>query len=489
MNKAEIIPHWLTKQASLHPEKVAIEQGDGTTLTFSELESRSKQFARQLTNLHITKGTRVAILSENNLDMIVAIHALSYLEAVVVLLNTRLTKHELLDQIKRSGTGVLLISKKLQKSKSLHFSAEYTFDSVKGMPLKDVLLAEEINLHAPFTMMYTSGTTGAPKGVIHTYGNHWWSAVGSALNLGVHENDKWLLTLPLFHVGGLSILIRSVMYGMTVYFIETYNVHAVKEALFEKKVTIASLVTLMLQQLVDEMDDESLPGYVRTILLGGGSVPEPLLRRVEKRRIPLFQSYGMTETSSQIVTLSASYARKKLGSAGKPLVPAQLMINEPDSEGIGEILVKGPMVFHGYDGEPEENETAFSAGWFYTGDLGYVDDEGFLYVVDRRTDLIISGGENIYPSEVEQVILDEPNITDVAVVGKKDEKWGEVPVAFIVAETAINLTKLKQNIAERLATYKVPKQFLIVETLPRNASNKIMRHLLAKKINNRTNNT
>src|SRR5699024_7062909 len=139
------------------------------------------------------------------------------------------------------------------------------------------------------------------------------------------------------------------------------------------------------------------------------------------------------ETSSQIVTLSETYAREKLGSAGKPLLPAQVNINKPDREGVGEIIVRGPMVFHGYDQLPAENEQAFSDGWFYTGDLGYFDEEGFLYVVDRRTDLIISGGENIYPSEIEQIMLGYPGVADVAVVGMNDDKWGQVPVAFVVA--------------------------------------------------------
>src|SRR5699024_5185534 len=280
------IPHWLTKQASLHPNKVAIELVDGTCITFLQLKQKSEHFAKQLANLHIEKETRVAILSSNHIDMIIVIHALSYLEAMVVLLNTRLTTRELTYQLTQSNAALLLTTKSLQQEKKLAFSNQITFFRVKSMCIKDVSLANDINLDAPFTMMYTSGTTGAPKGVVHTYGNHWWSAVGSVLNLGLHADDKWLLTLPLFHVGGLSILIRSVMYGMTVFFIEEYSITAVKHALFERKVTIASLVTLMLQQLLDKNDENLLPGHVRCILLGGGSVPEPLLRKVEAYHVP-----------------------------------------------------------------------------------------------------------------------------------------------------------------------------------------------------------
>src|SRR5699024_2124065 len=420
-----------------------------------------------LASLNVEKGSPVAILSTNNLDMIVAIHALSYLEAILVLLNTRLTKHELMDQLTRSEATLLLTTESLMEEKQLPFTEQYTFSKLHEQKEKEVLLAYEINLHTPFTMMYTSGTTGAPKGVVHTYGNHWWSAVGSVLNLGLHDKDKWLLTLPLFHVGGLSILIRSVMYGMTVYFMERYDVKVLREALYERGETIASLVTLMLQQLLEEMQGEPLPKDVRCILLGGGSVSASLLERVEKQEVPLFQSYGMTETSSQIVTLSAAYAREKSGSAGKALVPANVAISNPDDEGVGEIIVKGPMVFTGYHQLPTENEKAFSDGWFHTGDLGYLDQDGFLYVVDRRNDLIISGGENIYPSEIEDVLVEFPPIKEAAVVGKKDEKWGQVVVAFVVTKAKFNDEKLLVFLKERLASYKLPKEIIRINELPR----------------------
>lgn len=489
VNNTETIPHWLTKQASLHPDNVALELADGECVTFLQLKQRSEHYAYQLASLHIKKGMRVALLSTNHLDMVIAIHALSYLEAIAVLLNTRLTEHELTDQLIRSGAELLITTESLREEKALSFSKQFTFSEVTELVESEVSLVTELNLNTPFTMMYTSGTTGAPKGVIHTYGNHWWSAVGSVLNLGLHDDDKWLLTLPLFHVGGLSILIRSVMYGMTIFFMEQYNIATVKRALFDKKVTIASLVTLMLQQLVDEIGERRMPKHVRCILLGGGSVPETLLRRVEKHSIPLFQSYGMTETSSQIVTLSAAYARGKLGSAGKPLLPAQVKINAPDAEGVGEIIVKGPMVFHGYDRLPTENAQTYKAGWFYTGDLGYFDEDGFLYVVDRRTDLIISGGENIYPSEIEQIVLDYPGVVDVAVVGMQDDNWGQVPVAFVVAAVDIEEAKLITFIERCLASYKVPRHIIFTKNLPRNASNKVMRHRLAEKLNNDKNST
>lgn len=479
VGKATTIPHWLSKQASLHPDKLAIEDRSGMQLSFSELALKSKSFARKLANYSIGKGSRVAILSRNKLEMIYALHAISYLGAIAVLLNTRLTSYELRDQYKRSGAVLLLTSEELQKQKDLGKIQTVTYDEVNALQELTIDLKEELSLDDPYTMMFTSGTTGAPKAVLHTYGNHWWSAIGSVLNLGLQEEDKWLLTLPLFHVGGLSIIIRSVMYGMPVYFMERYDRDELLNAFERKGVTIASLVTVMLKDLIARLDGRRLPETVRCILLGGGSVPEPLLHKVEQLQIPLFQSYGMTETSSQIATLSQSYARKKLGSAGKPLFPAQIAIDKPDEDGVGEIIVKGPMVFHGYDQLPEVNRKVFQNGWFHTGDLGYIDDEGFLYVVDRRTDLIISGGENIYPSEVEEVLLAYEGIEEVAVVGRPDEKWGEVPVAFVVGKEGLSKEAIDDFAKERLAPFKLPKEIFFIDSLPRNASNKVMRHRLA----------
>src|SRR5699024_3246355 len=199
-----------------------------------------------------------------------------------------------------------------------------------------------------------------------------------------------------------------------------------------------------------------------------------------EKRVPLIQSYGLTETTSQVATLSAADAAKKSGSSGKPLFPAEIKIASPDKEGVGEIWVKGPMVMGGYLNDEKANEKAYEDGWFKTGDLGFIDSEDFLYVVDRRSDLIISGGENIYPTEIENVILELNEAKEAAVVGQKDDVWGEVPVAFVVAEPTLSEIELKQHMSERIASYKQPKEIFFVESLPRNASNKIMRHQLKK---------
>lgn len=475
------MPHWLTKQASLSPNKTAIET-EKIKLTFLELKQESMKFAKKLASLGIKQGDPVAILSTNHVDMVIAVHAISYVRALAVMLNTRLTAKELTYQLSHSEAKLIITAQDLRHEKKLDHPFQKTFQEIYVLPEKEIEVATHIEMNEPYTMMFTSGTTGLPKAVMHTYNNHWWSAVSSVLNLGLTEKDKWLLTLPIFHVGGLSILVRSVIYGMPIYVMENYDKKVLLTVMKEKKITIASLVTLMLRHLLEEIKENEFPSHVRCILLGGGSVPESLLNIVKQKNIPLFQSYGMTETSSQIVTLNMTDALAKLGSAGKPLFPAELTIDHPDKGGIGEILVKGPMVMNGYTSE-EANKTSFQNGWFKTGDLGFIDEDGFLYIVDRRTDLIISGGENIYPTEIENILLEMNEIKEAAVVGKTDSKWGEVPVAFVVCTEKETENNIQSFLSERLAKYKIPKEIHFISSLPRNATNKVQRHLLKSRVN------
>lgn len=473
------IPHWLTKQAFLHPEKTAIELDNGDKISFHALKQKSEIFARKLATLNIKKGTHVGLLSNNSLDLVVAIHALTYLQAVAVLFNVRLTKRELQYQFEDSNVSLIITTSELAKKKSLNDEQIQMFETIKNAKEKQIALCQEINLSDPFTIMYTSGTTGQPKGVIHTYENYWWSAIASALNLGIHLNDKWLATLPIFHIGGLSILIRSVIYGISVYLMEKFNSKLIHHSIMNKDVTIISVVPFMLKKLMDELNGSVYPSTFRYMLLGGASAPKTLLEIAHEKKVPVYQSYGMTETTSQIVTLHPSYALHKIGSSGKPLMPAEVKIIHPDDNGVGEIVVKGPMVTKGYYNRPSINKKQIKDNWFHTGDLGYFDEDGFLYVVDRRTDLIISGGENIYPSEIEQTIMQMDGIKEAAVVGKKDPTWGEIPVLFIVlTHKTISKNQILTYLKKNIASYKIPKEIYFIEQLPRNATNKIVREKL-----------
>lgn len=480
-----IIPHWLTKQASLSPELTAIETFDGEEVTFASLEERSKRFAKQLAQLGIQKGDHVGIFATNSVSMVVVIHAISYVGAVGVFLNVRLTTRELLFQIEDAEvTAIVTNQSSDERLNAMSIVVPvYSFAFVKKQQLAPINVQTELNLSDVYTIMYTSGTTGSPKGVVHTYGNHWWSAIGSALNLKLSTSDKWAASLPIFHVSGFSICMRSVIYGMPMFLFEQFSAEETHQAIMKKGVTIVSVVTVMVEQLLDELGDDVYPKTLRCMLLGGGAAPAHLLKRGKAKGAPIIQSYGLTETASQFATLQASEALNKIGSAGKALFPGQLKIEQPDEEGIGEIVLKGPMVTNGYFKKDKVNEQTIQDGWLFTGDIGKVDADGFLYVYERRNDLIISGGENIYPSEIEAIIGRISGVKEVSVVGIKDSRWGSVPAACIVREDE-TLTK-EQIIAliePNLASYKMPKRIYFIASLPRNATNKIMRHEMKRMI-------
>jgi len=481
----ETMPHWLTKQAQLSPDMPALEDEAGSSWTFSELEQASKTFAQKLASFGVRPGMHVGILANNEPYVIIAVHALSYLGAAVVLYNTKLAAAELNYQMDDAETAYVLLSTEMKDLTCDHSwragRMPLSFREVDEAEAAPLQLREEIDLDDVFTIMYTSGTTGHPKGVIHTYGNHFWSAAGSALNLGLHKNDKWLALLPMFHIGGLSVFFKSAIYGMPVLLMRRFDPQKVQAAIVNRGVTIASVVTVMLKRLLEELGNRLYPDHFRCMLLGGGAVPLSMLEVAKEREIPVYQSYGMTETSSQIVTLSPNDALSKLGSAGKPLFPAQLQIRNPGQDGVGEIAVKGPMVTRGYYKNQLANVSSFDQGWLKTGDLGRLDEEGFLYVADRRKDLIISGGENIYPAEVEGVLARMEGIEETGVCAVPNAVWGQVPAAFVVlADKQLNATEIEHFAAGNLAKYKVPKHIYIVEKLPRNASGKLMRHILSR---------
>lgn len=482
-------PNWLMQRAFLTPERIAI-YSENEQKTFTQLHEAAIKKAGKLAHLGVRKGEIVALLMRNSINMVEMIHALHYIGAVVLLQNVRLTVHELVWQLQDSGAKWWIVGDEWGVYKDEIAVPTITTSELEKLPQDDVRLQEQYHFDDIATIMYTSGTTGKPKGVLQTYGNHWWSAVGSVLNLGLYENDCWLAAVPFFHVSGLSILMRSVIYGMSVYMMDPFDAKKANEIIMSGKVTMMSVVSAMLQQMLSQLGERTYPCMFRCMLLGGGPAPKPLLEVCRDKNIPVYQTYGMTETASQMATLAPEYSITKLGSAGKPLFPVQLRI---ETEGraarsyeAGEIVVKGPNVTKGYLHRPEATEKAIRDGWFYTGDIGYVDEEGFLYVLDRRSDLIISGGENIYPAEIEAVLLSHEAVEEAGVTGIADERWGQVPCAFVKLKNGCVATteQLTAFCQTQLAKYKVPKRIYIVDELPRNAAKKLLRrellHLIPK---------
>lgn len=481
--------NWLEKRAALTPSRVAIQDEAGQ-LTFVQLQALAKSYAYKLAGLGVEEGQTIALLCENGRHTAALIHAFSYLKAILVPINNRLSPREIAYQLQDAECQLLIYDEQYSElipdqhnlSSSLRYITTAALDKETAV---ECSLMTELNMDQMHAMMYTSGTTGAPKGVMLTYGNHFSSAVGSALNLGLRESDRWLLVVPMFHISGLSILMRSVIYGMTVVIHKKFDPLAVNQAIMEQEISIVSVVSNMLNRMIAALGDATYPAALRCMLLGGGPAPLPLLETCVAKHIPVFQTYGMTETASQIVTLQPEYMLSKLGSAGKPLFLAELRIMNEGKQAkpfeSGEIVVSGPNITTGYWKQAEATASTFIDGWLYTGDIGYVDAEGFLYVQDRRKDMFVSGGENVYPAEIEAVISGMPNIAEVGVIGVPDDRWGATPAAFICLQPNAKYTAadIIQYCADKLAKYKQPTYVYFVDALPRNASNKLLRKDLA----------
>ncbi|HTK10170.1 MAG TPA: o-succinylbenzoate--CoA ligase [Ktedonobacteraceae bacterium] len=495
---AILLPNWLTRCAENTPEKLAIQFGQ-TQWSFAELDRQATQLAHQLAAAGVRQGDRIALLAANGLTFVSFVHALIKLGAILVPLNTRLTLDELCWQLKDVKASMLVhdiqheataASIARQLPQLLQATLQLNGDQVtlQNGPEKEVTLRALIDLSATQAILYTSGTTGNPKGVLITYEMQWWNAIGSALNLEHHADDRWLACMPFFHIGGLSILLRSVINGISVIGLEKFDAIPVNEAIQKDAVTIISVVAVMLQRMLTALDQQQengrYPSTLRCVLLGGGPAPLPLLQNCARRDIPIVQTYGLTESCSQAVTLAPHDALRKLGSAGRPLLPVQLRImNEDQIAAPGEtgvICLKGPSITQGYADRPEATAAAIKDGWLTTGDLGYLDEEGYLYVLDRRSDLIISGGENVYPAEIESVLRSHAAIEEAGVCGQVDQEWGQVPIAFVKfyeGKTA-TIEELHAHVQHYLARYKQPRTIYIVEQLPRNSAGKLLRREL-----------
>ncbi|WP_044022589.1 o-succinylbenzoate--CoA ligase [Bacillus sp. SG-1] len=478
-----LLPNLLKQRAFLTPKRRALTF-EGHRYTFREVYDVARSWAGALHDIELKQGSKAGVLIKNNKEGYFLLLALQQAGVTAVMLNNRLTIEELAFQIQDTGVDALFYdadfqSVALELKESIANKRVFSISEIEVRQTDEFQPQDQVEMSSVCTIMYTSGTTGKPKGVLQSYNNHWWSAVGSALNLGLKETDTWLCAVPLFHISGYSILMRSIIYGMEIKLYERFDEEMINQDLKKGGVTIISVVSAMLQRLLKNLGEDIYHPDFRCMLLGGGPAPKSMLQQCKEKGIPVFQTYGMTETSSQIVTLSPEDSLEKLGSAGKPLFPCELMIvhngQKAGAHVQGEIAVRGPNVTRGYYNREEANKESFMDGWFLTGDIGYQDEQGFLYVLDRRSDLIISGGENIYPAEIESVLVSHPEIAEAGVVGIESEEWGQVPVAFLVPEIPLETSEVKEFCRTKLAGYKVPHQVYFVENLPRNASNKLLR--------------
>lgn len=434
---AMLVDAWLPRAAALHPGRTALETSTGA-LAYAELAARAETAAGALAERGVGRGDRVAIALSRGEAFAIALHACLRLGAPAVPIDLRLTARE---RARRAAGARLVIDAPLDESAGPAPPTRHDLDAVA-------------------LVIHTSGTTAGPKAVELTYGNLLASALGSAVALGLHPAERWLCCLPLAHIGGLSILVRSAIYATTAVVHERFEAAAVVRALSREGMTLVSLVPTTLRRSLDAGLRE--PTALRCALIGGGPASPALMARATEAGVPVAQTYGMSEACSQITTSLPGEA----GSAGRALVGALVEI-APDRE----ILVAGPTVSPGAVGVD---------GWLHTGDLGALDERGRLTVTGRKAELIVTGGENVSPAEVEAVLLEHPRIADAGVHARPDPEWGEAVIATLVADDGNppDAADLRAHCASRLASYKVPKAFAWADELPRTASGKLLRREL-----------
>jgi o-succinylbenzoate---CoA ligase len=416
-----LVQAWLDRAALTRPDREAVNG-----VTYARLRARAHAGAAALRERGIEAGDRIGIALPAGADFATALHATWLAGAVAVPVDERLTDEERAHVTR--GTALVL-------------EAPWAEPGDAGP--EEPSHAHAHDLDAPAAIIHTSGSTGLPKPIALTFGNLLWSALGSAVALGVDADERWLCPLPLSHVGGLSIVVRSAIYGTTARVLERWDTDAARSEL--ETATLVSLVPTTLARLLDA--GWRRPPRLRTVLLGGAAIPPALIDRAREAQVPVTQTYGMTEACSQIAT------------AGVPLFCTRVEIAADD-----EILVSGPTV--AVD-QP-----------LRTGDLGHLDEHGHLHITGRKADTIITGGENVAPTEVEAVLAEHPAVAEAAVHGRPDPEWGEAVVATVVLRAPATERELRDHVAARLAHYKVPKRIAFADELPRTASGKLLRRAL-----------
>lgn len=461
--------------ARLAPDRPALSW-KGTIFTNRELETMVIQAAGSLRRLGVKPADVVAVWSANSLNWVLAAHALGRLGAVLLPLNTRLTDEEAGWQLEKASVALVLVDDAKEHSS---LSASFCFFPLNRL-LDDPHATEIdpcVDPERPHSILFTSGSTGRPKGVVLSWANQHASAMASAKALGLEARDRWLLAMPMFHVGGLNILFRCAWSQASVALLDRFEPVTVLSTLQEQPVTVVSVVPAMLRRLLDMAGPEGLPPSVRAVLVGGAATPPDLLERCPAA----LATYGLTEACSHVTLVRPGASPIERATSGPPLEGTAVRIVdeaghplETGAEGL--ITVQGPTIFATYLGM---TESPLKEGWFSTGDWGRMDERGCLQVLARRTDLIVSGGENIYPAEIEALLERHPQILEAAVTPLDDPQWGQVPKAFVVLrEGTLDLQALQAFLAPHLARYKLPKALEIVPSLPRLANGKIDRRAI-----------
>lgn len=474
---------WLRERAQATPNQPFL---DGYTYkTIYECTVLQAGFLESV----VRDDTRLGLCSENSVHMAITLFALWSLGKEIFLINPHLTVAEQEEQAQALGVKLIFASPVVQEKVEAtcngrfcrpHHSSvnEVAWRTWPQIPPMDEasrtrlvqsfegLLVPPLMDQAIAAIMNTSATTGTVKSVPLRWGQIEAHVKASAKVLGVDPKDNWLTVLPMFHASGLSIILRTLYNGTAATIMSSFDEDRVVAAITAGKLTMVSLVPTVLQRIVDRITTHTL----RVVLLGGEFIPNALVDTCLAKAMPIFKTYGMTETFAQSATVNVLAKPDKREAVGKPLPGVVIEVRNPDEAGIGEIWLQSPMLMTGYLGQPP------IVGFFNTDDMGYLDDDGYLYIVNRRQDIIISGGENIYPKELEDCLYRLPGVTECAVVPKADERWGQVPILYYAGDASVKA--VKEHLLNHLGRYKQPKAICRLAKLPRNNSGKILRRTL-----------
>lgn len=498
---------WTARRARKSPRATAVIHRD-RGYDYQELHERSLGRAAQLSAAGLGRGDRVAYLGPNHPAYLETLFAAGLLGAVFVPLNTRLTTAELAYCLADSASTLLVHTDEFAQpadaaARAASQEADHRVGLVRASEIEagSAELDEPVGLDDPCMILYTSGTTGRPKGAVLTHGNLVWNAINVVVDTDLAHDEVTLVSAPLFHTASLGMTcLPTLLKGGTVVLEEAFDEHRALELIARHRVTLLFGVPAMYQRLADA------PGFaatdlssIRTLMCGGAPVPRTLIDRYLARGLGFIQGYGLTEASPGTLLLDAEHAVSKAGSAGVPHFFTDVRLFSLDAPGpdgasgpegaatapgeTGELRVSGPNVMAGYWGRPRETAGTLVEGWLRTGDLAVADQDGYVRIVDRLKDLIISGGENISPAEVEEVLFRHPAVADCAVIGVPDERWGEVGRAVVVARGGVRpgdelAAALLEFAASHLAGYKVPKSVVFVESVPRSGAGKALKSVL-----------
>jgi fatty-acyl-CoA synthase len=497
------IGFWLTKRELLNGDREAVIDGS-RRVTYRQLNRRVNRLSRALQEMGLRHGDRCAVLCYNCLEWVEILFAAAKLGVIVVPLNWRLAPAELAFILSDSGTETLLFdaefgptAEALMSQSPLQRFVTVGEKELPGMASYEKALAGQrddepepdraADMETPHIIMYTAGTTGRPKGAVLTQGASFWNAVNMSMCIDLTSRDRTLTVLPLFHVGGIGLYTLPTLYqGGTAVIQRTFDPKQTFRLVDEERVDVLFGVPAIFLFLYQD------PGFrsgtmnrLRSVMSGGAPLPVSLIHQYHGAGVILQQGFGMSEAAPGIAALDRDRAVAKAGSIGRPLFHMEVRIVDDENQDrpvgqTGELLIRGPNLMKEYWKRPDATAQAFTDGWLHTGDLARMDEDGDLYIVERKKDMYISGGENVYPAEVENAIYEMAQVAEAAVIGVKDARWGEVGRAVVVLRPGqeVSDTEVINFLKTRLAKYKVPKSVVFASRLPRNAAGKVLKNQL-----------